>query len=70
LRRCLNSKKNPELFVLGGAAQWAGAKIFPCSMPGIAAYESDGGIYAKYILQPNAKIASRRADPHLTGTLS
>ena len=59
VHRYLNSKKVPQLFVLSGATKWADPKNFPWTMPGMAAYESEGVIYAKYILQtkPDAKIA-------------
>ncbi len=59
VHRYLNGKKIPQLFVLSGATKWADPKAFPYTMPGMAAYESEGVIYAKYILQtkPDAKIA-------------
>jgi branched-chain amino acid transport system substrate-binding protein len=59
VHRYLNGKKIPQLFVLSGATKWADPKNFPWTMPGMAAYESEGVIYAKYILQtkPDAKIA-------------
>src|SRR2546422_7674049 len=55
----LNAKKVPQLFVLSGATKWADPKNFPWTMPGMAAYESEGVVYAKHILQtkPDAKIA-------------
>src|SRR6059058_6081503 len=59
VHRYLNAKKIPQLFVLSGATKWADPKNFPWTMPGMAAYESEGVVYAKYILQtkPDAKIA-------------
>lgn len=59
VHRYLNGKKIPQLFVLSGATKWADPKNFPYTMPGMAAYESEGVIYAKHILQtkPDAKIA-------------
>ena len=71
VHRYLNSKKVPQLFVLSGANKWADPKNFPWTMPGMAAYQSEGAIYAKYILQtrPDAKIAilvaERRFGPRL-----
>jgi branched-chain amino acid transport system substrate-binding protein len=55
----LNDKKVPQLFVLSGAAKFADPKNFPWTMPGIVAYETEGGAYAKHILQtrPDGKIA-------------
>jgi len=59
VHRYLNSKKVPQLFVLSGAAKWADPKHYPWTMPGMATYDSEGVIYAKYVLQakPDAKIA-------------
>src|SRR6478609_565044 len=59
VHRYLNSKKVPQLFILSGATKWADPKNYPWTMPGMAAYESEGVIYAKHILQtkPDAKIA-------------
>ena len=59
VHRYLNEKKVPQLFVLSGATKWADPKNFPWTMPGMAAYESEGVVYAKYILKtkPDAKIA-------------
>src|ERR1043166_4204382 len=59
VHRYLNSKKVPQLFVLSGATKWADPKNFPWTMPGMATYESEGVIYAKYVLKtkPDAKIA-------------
>ncbi|WP_192738329.1 ABC transporter substrate-binding protein [Bradyrhizobium sp. OAE829] len=59
VHRYLNSKKVPQLFVLSGATKWADPKHYPWTMPGMATYQSEGVVYAKYILQtkPDAKIA-------------
>jgi branched-chain amino acid transport system substrate-binding protein len=59
VHRYLNGKRVPQLFVLSGATKWADPKNFPWTMPGMAAYESEGVVYAKHILQtkPDAKIA-------------
>lgn len=59
VHRYLNAKKVPQLFVLSGAAKWADPKNYPWTMPGMATYDSEGVIYAKYVLQakPDAKIA-------------
>ncbi len=59
VHRYLNGKKVPQLFVLSGATKWADPKNFPYTMPGMAAYESEGVVYAKHILKtkPDAKIA-------------
>ncbi|MDI3560767.1 ABC transporter substrate-binding protein [Bradyrhizobium sp. Arg816] len=59
VQRYLNAKKVPQLFVLSGATKWADPQKNPWTMPGMAAYESEGVVYAKYVLQakPDAKIA-------------
>jgi branched-chain amino acid transport system substrate-binding protein len=59
VHRYLNGKKVPQLFVLSGATKWADPKNFPWTMPGMVAYESEGVVYAKHILQtkPDARIA-------------
>ncbi|MHC1948777.1 ABC transporter substrate-binding protein [Bradyrhizobium sp. UFLA06-06] len=59
VHRYLNSKKIPQLFVLSGATKWADPNNYPWTMPGMASYESEGVVYAKYVLQakPDAKIA-------------
>jgi branched-chain amino acid transport system substrate-binding protein len=59
VHRYLNGKKVPQLFVLSGATKWADPKNFPWTMPGMAAYQSEGVVYAKHIRQtkPDAKIA-------------
>ena len=59
VHRYLNSKKVPQLFVLSGATKWADPKNFRWTMPGMAAYQSEGVVYAKHILRtkPDAKIA-------------
>ena len=59
VHRYLNGKKVPQLFVLSGATKWADPKNSPWTMPGMAAYQSEGVVYAKHILQtkPDAKIA-------------
>ena len=59
VHRYLNGKKVPQLFVLSGATKWADPAGFKWTMPGMVAYETEGVVYAKYVLQtkPDAKIA-------------
>ncbi|MBR0840281.1 ABC transporter substrate-binding protein [Bradyrhizobium liaoningense] len=59
VQRYLNAKKVPQLFVLSGASKWPEPAKYPWTMPGMAAYESEGVVYAKHILKakPDAKIA-------------
>ena len=55
----MNQKKVPQLFVATGAAKWNDPKHFPWTMGWQPSYQTEGRIYAKYILKevPNAKIA-------------
>src|SRR6476620_8406492 len=59
VHRYLNAKKVPQLVELSGATKRADPKNFRWTMPGMAAYQSEGVVYAKHILQtkPDAKIA-------------
>ncbi|MHC2756289.1 ABC-type branched-subunit amino acid transport system substrate-binding protein [Bradyrhizobium liaoningense] len=59
VQRYLNGKKVPQLFVLSGATKWVDPQKYPWTMPGMAAYESEGVVYAKHVLRtkPGAKIA-------------
>src|SRR5882757_5566226 len=59
VHRYLNTKKVPQPFVLSGATKWADPKTYPSTMPGMAAYESEGVVYAKHVLEakPDARIA-------------
>jgi branched-chain amino acid transport system substrate-binding protein len=59
IHKYMNQKKVPQLFVLSGATKWADPKNFRWTMPGMAAYQSEGVVYAKHILRtkPDAKIA-------------
>src|SRR5271155_2606192 len=59
IQKYLNSKKIPQLFVATGATKFGDAKDFPWTMGWQPAYQSEGRIYAKYLLKekPAAKIA-------------
>ncbi len=59
IQRYMNTKKVPQLFVATGATKWNDPKDFPWTMGFQPNYQSEGRIYAKYILRekPNAKIA-------------
>ena len=58
IQKYMNSKKVPQLFVATGATKWNDPKEFPWTMGWQPSYQSEGRIYAKYILKekPNAKI--------------
>jgi ABC-type branched-subunit amino acid transport system substrate-binding protein len=59
IHKYMNAKKVPQLFVATGATKWNDPKDFPWTMGWQPNYQSEGRIYAKYILKekPNAKIA-------------
>jgi branched-chain amino acid transport system substrate-binding protein len=59
IQKYLNSKKVPQLFVATGATKFGDYKEFPWTMGWQPAYQSEGRIYAKYLLKekPGAKIA-------------
>jgi len=58
IQRYMNEKKVPQLFVQTGAAKWNDPKQFPWTMGWGPNYQSEGRIYAKYILKerPTGKI--------------
>ena len=51
IQKYMNAKKVPQLFVLTGATKWGEPKNFPYTMGFQPNYQSEGRIYAKYILQ-------------------
>ncbi|MDE2364203.1 MAG: ABC transporter substrate-binding protein [Hyphomicrobiales bacterium] len=54
----LNAKKMPHLFIAAGGTMFGNYKQYPWSMGWQPNYQSEGRIYAKYVLDnfPNAKI--------------
>lgn len=58
IHKYLNMKKVPQLFVASGATKWGDPKSFPWTMGFQPNYQSEGRIFAKYILEhkPNARI--------------
>jgi branched-chain amino acid transport system substrate-binding protein len=58
IHKYMNQKKVPQLFVATGATKWNDPREFPWTMGFQPNYQSEGQIYAKYILKnmPNAKI--------------
>jgi branched-chain amino acid transport system substrate-binding protein len=58
IHKYMNEKKVPQLFVATGATKWNDPKSFPWTMGYQPNYQSEGQIYAKYILKnmPSAKI--------------
>jgi branched-chain amino acid transport system substrate-binding protein len=58
IQRYLNARKVPQLFVASGATKWGDPQNSPWTMGWQPNYQSEGRIYAKYVLQhkPSAKI--------------
>ncbi|SFO48827.1 amino acid/amide ABC transporter substrate-binding protein, HAAT family [Bradyrhizobium sp. Ghvi] len=58
IRKYMNEKKVPQLFVASGASKWNDPKEYPWTMGWQPSYASEAKIYAKYIMKekPNAKI--------------
>jgi branched-chain amino acid transport system substrate-binding protein len=59
IHKYMNAKKVPQLFVATGATKWNDPKNFPWTMGWQPNYQTEGTIYAQYVLKnkPNAKIA-------------
>src|SRR6201996_314283 len=59
IEKYMNSKKVPQLFVATGATKFGEYKQFPWTMGWQPPYQSEGRIYAKYLLKekPDAKVA-------------
>jgi branched-chain amino acid transport system substrate-binding protein len=59
VRKYLNSKQIPQLFVATGATKWGDPANFPYTMSWQPPYQTEARIYAKYILEnkPDGKIA-------------
>ncbi len=59
IMKYMNAKRVPQLFVASGATKWGDPKNFPWTMGFQPNYQSEGRIYARYILDhyPNGKIA-------------
>src|SRR6185437_8493026 len=59
VRKYLNDKKVPQLFVGAGATLWGDHERFPWSIGFQPSYQAETAVYAKYVLKnkPDAKIA-------------
>jgi ABC-type branched-subunit amino acid transport system substrate-binding protein len=59
IMKYMNAKKVPQLFVASGATKFGDPRNFPWTMGFQPNYQSEGRIYAKYIIDnfPNSKIA-------------
>ena len=58
IHKYMNDKKVPQLFVATGATKWNDPKSFPWTMGWQPNYQTEGRIYAQYIVEnyPGAKI--------------
>ena len=58
IHKYMNAKKVPQLFVATGATKWGDYKHYHWTMGWQPSYQSEGRIYAKYLLKnkPDAKI--------------
>ncbi|CAN5463880.1 ABC transporter substrate-binding protein [soil metagenome] len=58
IQKYMNAKKVPQLFVATGATKWNDPKNFPWTMGWQPNYQSEGVIYAKYLMKekPSGKI--------------
>ncbi|MGY4233716.1 branched-chain amino acid transport system substrate-binding protein [Bradyrhizobium sp. USDA 4449] len=58
IRKYMNEKKVPQLFVGSGASKWNDPKQYPWTMGWQPSYASEAKVYAKYIMteKPDAKI--------------
>ncbi|MCK1421456.1 ABC transporter substrate-binding protein [Bradyrhizobium sp. 180] len=58
IRKYMNEKKVPQLFVASGASKWNDPKQYPWTMGWQPSYTSEARIYAKYIMKekPDGKI--------------
>lgn len=59
IHKYVNAKKVPHLLLATGATKWADPKNYPWTLGFNLSYQTEGQIYAKYLLKnkPNAKIA-------------
>ncbi len=58
IQKYMNAKQVPQLFVATGATKWGDPKNYPWTMGWQPSYQSEGHIYAEYILKnhPTGKI--------------
>jgi branched-chain amino acid transport system substrate-binding protein len=58
IRRYMNEKKVPQLFITAGATRWNDPTQFPWTMGWVPSFQSEAHIYAEYLLKnhPQGKI--------------
>ena len=66
IQKYMNAKKVPQLFVASGATKWGDPKNFPWTMGWQPNYQSEGRIYAKYILRSFSRTARSRCSGRTT----
>ncbi|MBR0869976.1 ABC transporter substrate-binding protein [Bradyrhizobium tropiciagri] len=59
IRKYMNEKQVPQLFVASGSSKWNDPKDYPWTMGWQPSYQDEARVYAKYIIKhkPDAKIA-------------
>ena len=57
----MNAKKVPQLFVATGATKFGDPKNFPWTMGWQPNYQSEGRIYAQYLLKNHPERQDRRS---------
>ena len=59
VRKYMNEKQVPQLFIASGASKWNDPKNYPWTMGWQPSYQDEARVYAKYIMKhkPDAKVA-------------
>ncbi|PAY09924.1 branched-chain amino acid ABC transporter substrate-binding protein [Bradyrhizobium sp. UFLA03-84] len=59
IRKYMNEKQVPQLFIASGASKWNDPKNYPWTMGWQPSYQDEARVYAKYIMKhkPDAKVA-------------
>ncbi|MGY3498418.1 ABC transporter substrate-binding protein [Bradyrhizobium sp. USDA 4502] len=59
IRKYMNEKQVPQLFIASGASKWNDPKDYPWTMGWQPSYQDEARVYAKYIMKhkPDAKVA-------------
>ena len=68
IHKYMNAKKVPQLYVATGATKWDDPKDFPWTMGWQPDYQTEGQIYAKHILQDQARREDRACCTRTTTT--
>jgi branched-chain amino acid transport system substrate-binding protein len=59
IRKYMNEKQVPQLFIASGASKWNDPKNYPWTMGWQPSYQDEARVYAKYIMKhkADAKVA-------------